>query len=223
MAPCWTPPRKISRCAPNFSTPLKGRVKVLSPRTEEFLQQRASGGAVAGAGDDGAMMTARLLEEARAVQDGAALGILRSEHETRHARQADSAGAHRAGFERNVQRRAQQPLIAEPGRACTQYQHFGMRGRIVPLDNSVAVGGQKRAFGRQQRCADRHLAAFCRGLGFQERQCYGCIVIHHRDPILAKTSTSKWSPKTGAQAVERVEIETAKGERIAKAIARAGI
>jgi 23S rRNA pseudouridine2605 synthase len=40
---------------------------------------------------------------------------------------------------------------------------------------------------------------------------------------LAKTSTGKWSPKTGASAVERIEIETAKGERIAKAIARAGI
>lgn len=40
---------------------------------------------------------------------------------------------------------------------------------------------------------------------------------------LAKTSTPKWTPKTDAERVERVDAAGVKGERIAKSIARAGI
>src|SRR5258708_30949795 len=41
--------------------------------------------------------------------------------------------------------------------------------------------------------------------------------------IVTKTSIAKWAPKTGAATVERVDDAGPKGERIAKAIARAGI
>jgi 23S rRNA pseudouridine2605 synthase len=40
---------------------------------------------------------------------------------------------------------------------------------------------------------------------------------------LAKTSTGKWTPKTDAEKIERIAEESPKCERIAKAIARAGI
>ena len=40
---------------------------------------------------------------------------------------------------------------------------------------------------------------------------------------MAKTSTGKWTPKTDAEKIERIAEESPKGERIAKAIARAGI
>jgi 23S rRNA pseudouridine2605 synthase len=40
---------------------------------------------------------------------------------------------------------------------------------------------------------------------------------------LAKTSTGKWSPRTDAEKIERIEPQSAKGERVAKAIARAGL
>ena len=40
---------------------------------------------------------------------------------------------------------------------------------------------------------------------------------------MAKTSTPKWSPKTGADIVEPLDEDAAKGERVAKVIARAGI
>jgi 23S rRNA pseudouridine2605 synthase len=41
--------------------------------------------------------------------------------------------------------------------------------------------------------------------------------------ILSKTSTRKWAPKTDAETVERIDDAGPKGERVAKAIARAGI
>jgi 23S rRNA pseudouridine2605 synthase len=41
--------------------------------------------------------------------------------------------------------------------------------------------------------------------------------------ILKKTSTPKWSPRTDAETVERVDDAGPKGERVAKAIARAGL
>ncbi len=191
------------------------------PYTEEFLQHRPGGGGVAQARDAGAVVAGGLLEEARAVQHGAALGILGGEHHAADPRQADGAGAHGAGLQADEQRGAEQPLIVQPGGGGADRQELGMGGGIAPLDDAVAVPGQDLAVRRQQHGADRHLAPERGGLGFFERECYGFVVVHHLGPILAKTST--WSPRTDAERTESIEAEKPGGERVAKAMARAGV
>ena len=90
-----------------FRPSLKGRVGLLiSPYTEEIAEQRGSTRCVAGAHDRWAVMTGRLLEKPRAVQDCATLGIVGGEHKTVHARKADRSGAHRARLKRNEERRS---------------------------------------------------------------------------------------------------------------------
>ena len=149
------------------------------PYTEEFLQEFPCGFRIASASDLWPVMAGRLREEARTVQDRAALGILRREHQPADTRQADRAGAHRARLERGVKCRARQSFIAEIRSARVQYQHLGVGCRIMPLDNTVAVGSDQRTVGRNKHRAHRHLAAFGCRLGFLERECYGFIVIHH--------------------------------------------
>ena len=150
----------------------------IPPCTEELLQERARSRSVAQALDPRPMMAGRLLEEARTVQDRAALGILCREHKPLDAREADCSGAHRAWFERDEERRPDQTLIAELGRTGPQHQRFGMCSGIVPFDDAVAVGRQKSALSRKQRRADRDFAPLCGGLGFGKRQCYGFSVSH---------------------------------------------
>lgn len=123
-------------------------------------------------------MTGRLREKLRAMQDRAALWIVCREHQSFDARQADRAGAHRAGLERDVERRSRQPLIAELRGSGAQHELLGVRGRVPPLNNAIAVGGQHHAVAGQQHGTDRYFAASGSGLGFLERECYGFIVIH---------------------------------------------
>jgi len=161
-------------------------------------------------------MAGRLFEEAGAVQHGAALRVVRREHQARNAGKAHRAGAHGARLQRDEKAGAKQPLVAELRGARAQHQHFGMRGGIAQLDNAVARGRQQGAVAGDKRRADRHLAARARALRFGKRECYGFVVMH-ANPKSSKTST--WAPATDAEAAE----PEAKGERIAKVIARAGV
>jgi len=88
----------------------------MPPCTEEFLQERSRRRGVAQALDLGAMVAGRLRKETRAIEDRAALGILGRKHQTLDAGETDRAGAHRTRFERNEERRPDEPLIAELGR-----------------------------------------------------------------------------------------------------------
>jgi len=150
----------------------------IPPCTEEFLQECAGGESIAQALDLRAMVAGRLREEARAVEDRAAFGILGREHQPLDAREANCTRTHRARLERDEERGADEALIAELGRASAQHQRFGVRGRIAPLDDAVAVRRKKCAVRRQEHRADRYFAPACGGLGFGKRQCYGFNVSH---------------------------------------------
>ena len=94
-----------------------------------------------------------------------------SRHESIAAQQAsqgDRGGAHRARLEGNVEIALDKMLSAEPGRAGTQHQHFGMRGRVAIGLDPVAGGGEHTAFAIDQDGADRHLATGRRRLGLGE-------------------------------------------------------
>ena len=123
-------------------------------------------------------MTGRLREELRTMQDCSALRIFGGEHQPLHPCQTDRSGAHRARLKRDAERCSVQPLIAELRRSRAQDQLLGVRRRVLPLDDAIAVGSQDRAVARQQHGAHRHFATPASGLGFRKRECYGFIVIH---------------------------------------------
>ena len=79
-----------------------GRVP-LPPRLEEILQQRCRFTICDTAIDLGPVMTGRLAEDTRSVLDAAALGIRCAVVEAAQASEGDRLGAHRAGFERDVE------------------------------------------------------------------------------------------------------------------------
>lgn len=124
------------------------------------------------------MVTCRLLEESRAVQDGAALEVLRREDHAPNPCHGDGARTHGTGLQRNVERGASQPLVAKARRRSADYFHLGMGGWIFALDNPVAVLGQHAAVGADQHRPNRHFTTFRSRFGFRERQCYGLSVIH---------------------------------------------
>ena len=84
------------------------------------------------------------------MDDGAALGVFRREHQPRHPRQRNRARAHGARLQRDEQAGARKPFIAELFRARPQHQHFGMGGGVLALQDAVAVAGQKRAIAPKQ-------------------------------------------------------------------------
>src|SRR6185437_6322058 len=67
-----------------------------APLPEESAQQLGGARFVDAAIDLGTVVTSRLLEEARAVLDGAALGIAGAEIEAAQAREGDGGGTHGA-------------------------------------------------------------------------------------------------------------------------------
>ena len=178
-------------------------MRALTSRAEKFLQHQTRCLGIACAPNHRPVMAGRLLEEARTVQHRAAFGIVGREHQPGDARQAHRAGAHGTRFQRHEQRRAAQPFIGQFCRPRAQHQHFGMGGGVAALHNTVAVLGQQGAIGRQQHRPDRHFTPRPGRLGFCKRQCYGFRVSHRGMGHLAELKTE--------------------GERIAKAIARAGI
>src|SRR3546814_7178144 len=75
------------------------------------------------------MVRARLRNDVIERRHGAGLRIERAEYQTADARVDDGAGAHHAGFERHVQRRISEPVIAKGLRRRAHRQHFSEIGR----------------------------------------------------------------------------------------------
>src|SRR5579864_8002081 len=98
------------------------------PLPEEAAQQLGPARLVDPAIDLRAVVAGRLLEEARAVLDGAALGIVGAEIEAADARERDRGGAHGAGLERDVEIALLEARPAALRRRVAQHQHLGMRG-----------------------------------------------------------------------------------------------
>src|SRR3546814_4975860 len=83
------------------------------------------------------MVQARLRNDVIERRHGAGLRIERAEYQTADARVDDGAGAHHAGFERHVQRRISEPVIAKGLRRRAHRQHFSVRTRITHADRLV--------------------------------------------------------------------------------------
>lgn len=161
----------------------------LAARLEEFLQEARRGIRIASARHLRAMVTGGLGEEVRPVEDRPALRVLCGEDDAGNARKTHRAGTHRARLKCYEKRCPEKPLIAESCGTRTQNKHLGMRGRIVSLDDAVALTRQHLAVGSNQHRAHRHLAACARRFGFGERHGHIVVVRHCRLQVLRQHST----------------------------------
>jgi len=93
------------------------------------------------------MVTGGLLEEARAMQDGAALRVFCRKHHPGDAGHGNGACAHDTRLQRDVQRGPDQPLIAEQSRSSPDHLHLGMSRRVPFFQNPIAVAGKHGSLG----------------------------------------------------------------------------
>jgi 23S rRNA pseudouridine2605 synthase len=157
-------------------------------------------------------MAGRLLEEPRAMDHRAALGIAGPEDQTADSGVTDRAGAHGAGLEGNQQRKACQAIVADtPGRSA-QGQDLGVRGRIVQGNRRVAGASDDRTRRRvDDDRPDRRLSARRGGLRLSQGDAHvGKIMVGH--------PPHRKAPGPPGQAPD-----DAPGGRVAKALARAGV
>src|SRR5512146_2515106 len=98
---------------------------------EEALQQLGSAGLADAAIDFRRVVAGRLRKEARAVLDGAAFRIWRTEIEPADAGKGDGRGAHGARLDRDVEVAIDQPLAAEPGASLSDGEQLSVRGWIA--------------------------------------------------------------------------------------------
>ena len=84
-------------------------------------------------------MDRRLLEQSRPMRRRATFGIGRAVIEPPDARMGNCARAHRAGLQRYVEIAAVQPIRAERSCGIADCGDFGMGGRIVIGDRTVAA------------------------------------------------------------------------------------
>ena len=161
-------------------------------------------------------MTGRLGEKTGVVLHGAAFRIGRRINEPVDARETDRAGAHGAGFERDVQLRADKTLIVVELRSGPQHQDFRVRGRVVEFDDAVAAFRDHfLGAGRDQHRTDGDLAAV-RGLPrlFEGQfQIFQILLFHAREDTRKGSIMSKPTEPADSE----------RGERIAKVMARAGV
>src|SRR5580698_9694583 len=105
------------------------------------------------------MVTGWLIEDTRSVLHAAALWIVGAKIEPADARQRDRRGAHRAGFERDIEVAAVELLLTEPRRRLAQHQHLGVRGRIALALDPIAGGGDHHVVRPDHHGADRNFTA----------------------------------------------------------------
>ncbi|GEM_PF-385272 len=191
---------------------------------EEILEQGfgfSSGDAIVYFGH---MVGLRVGENARAMIDAAGFGIGGAEIEAADAGGGNGHGAHRAGFQRDIEVIAGQPFGPEGRAGGADGEDFGVRCRINQFAGAVAGSGYDFAIWRDDHRADGdfatrggefgllqgsvHMAGkFAHALWFALWQGFCQAAFHFRTCGLR----------------QGMENETPKGERIAKVMARAGL
>ena len=117
------------------------------------------------------MVAGRLGEDARAMHDSAALGVLRAKAQRLQSGDRDSRGAHRARLERHPQGAFVEPRRAERLRRGADRLHLRMGGRVGRAAHRVAALGDDFVAASDDR-ADRHFAGRRRLGGEVERAAH---------------------------------------------------
>ena len=161
---------RFSRAAPSATRPpLRSRVYPAGPRTqsadarsrrtqpapgipsvaaaEELLQQLAGSRLEHPADDLGLVVQPRVVEDAIERPGRAPLRVRRAEDHAGDAREHQRPGAHRARLEGDVERRAGEPVVAEPPGGAPQGDDLGVGRRVAPADRPVVRAGDHLAVG----------------------------------------------------------------------------
>lgn len=160
-------------------------------------------------------MAGRLIEKARAVNHRATLRVLGAKDQAADAGVADRPRAHRTGLQRDHQRQPRKPIVADPRGSRAERQDFGVRGRVMIGDRRITGTRNDLSRGRiEHDRADRRLAP--RGGGLRLGQCNV-----HGGQIMVAHPPNRKAPRPPGQAP--AAEPAAEGERVAKALARAGV
>ncbi len=155
------------------------------------------------------MVAARLLEDAGPVLDAAALRVVGREIDAPQPRERDGGGAHRAGFERDVEIAIDKPRRALRRRGRAQRQHLGMGRRVGELQDAVAGGGKDRALRVDDGGADRHFAARGGALGLGEGERHRAQSLGHGRAVAVSDAVVKQSGAALPSAAAELTIRAA--------------
>jgi len=175
------------------------------------------------------MVAGRLFEEAWPMEDRPALGVVGTPDQSADPGMADRARAHGAGFQRDIQGQTAEAVVAQGLTGLAQSLDLGMGGRVVGCDRAVAAFAQDMT-GRfvDHDGAHRHLAGLGRRLRKRHRHAHEPLIMdrHPRDnadkprPRQGRDASPRPTPRAAAPTQAAAPQRT---ERIAKALARAGI
>ena len=125
---------------------------------EERLEDGGAVGREDAGGDFYLMVEARVGEDLEAGAESATFGIIGAVNETGDAGLDDSAGAHAAGLDGDVQGGVSETIVAEAAGGFTKHDDFGVSGRVIVADGAI-TGARKNLSVVNQNGADRHLAS----------------------------------------------------------------
>jgi hypothetical protein len=113
-------------------------------------------------------------EDSETRADGAGFGVVCAIDEARDAGLDDSAGAHAAGLNRDVERCGKDPVIAEKAGGFANHDDFSVGGRVTVANGAIARAGEDFTV-MDDAGADGDFAGRSRGAGFLEGD------LHERD------------------------------------------
>ena len=202
----------------------------MATSTEERTQDFAAIIGQDAAGYFWAPMAGRLLEQPRPMHHRPTLRVLGAIDQPADPGVTDGARAHRAGLQGDDHGQPRQPVGSQRGAGGAQYLDLGVGGRIVAGDRRVGSLGQHFAGdGVEDQRADRNLSGLGGGLRLREGDAHGDKIMvghpkHRRDTKPPGQAVSRRSPGPPPTQARPVEIsESAAGDRVAKALARAGV
>ena len=126
------------------------------------------------------MVGGRLFEDARAVVDAAALGVVGTEDDPAQAGEGNGLGAHRARLQRHVERGPDKAFRTETLGGVANGEQLGMGRRIVQALDQIVRPCQDLALLVDQHGTDRHLARRRRRPRFLQRQFHGVLLSRFR-------------------------------------------
>jgi len=124
-----------------------------------------------------AMVERRRVQHAHTGSDGTAFGLVGAVNQPRDASLHQRSCTHGARFDRHVDRRAQESVIAGPSGGLPQGDHFSVSRGIAIRDGAIARGCKNLIFHHDER-ANRHFSAKCGSLGLNDGQVHEFQVGH---------------------------------------------
>jgi hypothetical protein len=160
--------------------PASGERQDLAASGEEALEHCHALGGKDALGHLDAVIQDLGIGDTELTADAAETQVARTENQAADARVNQGAGAHHARFERDIERRTLQTVIAELAGGLTQHQHFGVGGGIVQRNGLVKAGSQQLRRGGKKDGADGNFLARDGQRGLLQRQAHRGFIVRKR-------------------------------------------